>query len=378
MAKIVIDARESGTSTGRYIDKLVEHLHKLNPPHDIILLTKGKRMEFFANIAPSFTVLEAPFKEFTFSEQLGFGRQLNGLGADLVHFGMVQQPVLYRGRVVTTIHDLTTARFNNPDKNPVVYYLKQQVYKWVIKKAARKSAAVITPTRYVKDDLIAFTGIDPAKVSVTYEAADFISDAPVTVNGLSAKQFIMYVGRPTPHKNLERLIEAYARLQAQHPDLLLVLAGKKDANYQRIEARVRARGLTGIVFTDFVSDAQLRWLYENCRAYVFPSLSEGFGLPGLEAMVHGAPVVASQATCLPEVYGEAAHYFNPLDVRSMADAINAVLTDKALRDSLVENGKRQAAKYSWQRTAEQTLAIYEQVLGSLDAPKNKEVLLRSQ
>lgn len=172
----------------------------------------------------------------------------------------------------------------------------------------------------------------------------------------------MYVGRPTPHKNLERLIEAYALLRGQHPNLKLVLVGKTDANYQRIAASVEAQGIPGVVFAGFVSEGQMRWLYEHCAAYVFPSLSEGFGLPALEAMVHGAPVVSSDATCLPEIYGDAAHYFDPLSVESMTDAINEVLTDKKLSTELIKRGGHQASQYSWQRMAEQTLAIYNQAL----------------
>lgn len=364
MSRIVIDARESGTSTGRYIDKLIEHLHQLKPSEEIIILTKPERLEFMTRIAPDFPLIETPFQEFTFSEQLGFRRQLNGLQADLVHFGMVQQPVLYRGRTVTTMHDLTTVRFKNPAKNSAVFWFKQQVYKWVNKKAARKSAAILTPTQFVKDDVVAFTGVRPERVTVTYEAADYITDAPVPIEGLADKQFIMYVGRPLPHKNLGRLIDAYAEIKKTHPDLYLVLAGKKDALYEAHERRVREKGITGVVFTGFVSDAQLRWLYEHCRAYIFPSLSEGFGLPGLEAMAHGAPVVSSNATCLPEVYGDAAEYFDPTSIQSIVLAITRVLTDEARRAELIALGQKQVQKYSWRRTAEQTLAVYEQALKS--------------
>ncbi|MEJ0072812.1 MAG: glycosyltransferase family 1 protein [Candidatus Saccharibacteria bacterium] len=362
--KIVIDARESGTTTGRYIDKLIEHMHRIGTDHSVIILTKAERTDFFAGIAPDFVVIQTPFKEFTFNEQIGFRRQLNGLEADLVHFGMVQQPVLYRGRVVTTMHDLTTARFRNPDKDPLVYLVKQQIYKWVNKKAARKSDAIIAISQYTKDDVVAFTHTNPDRVHVIYEAADLITQKPVPVEGLESKQFIMYVGRPTPHKNLGRLIEAFTVLQKARPDLHLVLAGKKDANYERHARYVYEHDVPNVVFTDFISDAQLRWLYEHCKAYVFPSLSEGFGLPGLEAMMHGAPVVSSNATCLPEVYGEAASYFDPLDISDMAAKIGEVLEDPVLREDLIDKGKKQAAKYSWDRMAEQTLAIYDTVLGS--------------
>jgi glycosyltransferase involved in cell wall biosynthesis len=166
-----------------------------------------------------------------------------------------------------------------------------------------------------------------------------------------------------PHKNLDRLIEAFALLRAQHPDLLLVLAGRKDANYERIEEEAYIAGVKNLVFTGFVSDRKLRWLYEQCEAYVFPSLSEGFGLPGLEAMRHGAAVVSSNATCLPEIYGDAAHYFDPLDTRAMADATNEVLTDAELRKDLIKKGHAQVKKYSWKHMTEQTLEVYKQALG---------------
>jgi len=109
----------------------------------------------------------------------------------------------------------------------------------------------------------------------------------------------MYVGRPTPHKNLDRLVEAFKLVHETYPDLVLALAGKTDHNYQALEEKVKTGGIPNVVFTGFISDGQLRWLYEHCTAYVFPSLSEGFGLPGLEAMAHGAPVVSSDAlACL--------------------------------------------------------------------------------
>ncbi|HEX7368308.1 MAG TPA: glycosyltransferase family 1 protein, partial [Candidatus Saccharimonadales bacterium] len=310
-----------------------------------------------------FTKVACPHKEFTFDEQIGFKKQLDGLKPALVHFGMVQQPVWYRGKVVTTMQDLTTVRFRNPSKNPVAFTLKQQVYKWVNKRVARKSDAIITPTQFVKDDIVNFTGIDPAKVTVTYEAADRLAETAQPVPGLENVQFIMYLGRPTPHKNLARLIDAFTILQQQFPELRLVLAGKKDKNYQLHEARVRELKLKNVIFTGFISDGQLRWLYEHCAAYVFPSLSEGFGLPALEAMAHGAPVACSNATCLPEVYGDAVHYFDPLDVTDVATKIADILSNPGLRKALITGDTAQVNKYSWERMAKQTLAVYKQVLG---------------
>jgi glycosyltransferase involved in cell wall biosynthesis len=260
------------------------------------------------------------------------------------------------------MQDLTTVRFRNPAKNIVVFWLKQQVYKWLNKRVAHKSVALITPTEYVKQDVAAYCRVPLEKISVTLEAADVISDAAEPVDSLARKQFIMYTGRPTPHKNLGRLIDAFALLQKSQPDLRLVLVGKHDANYARHEARVQHDGVRNVVFTGFVNDGQLRWLYENCAAYVFPSLSEGFGLPGLEAMAHGAPVVSSNATCLPEVNGSAAHYFDPLNTEDIAAKIADVLDDEKLRSNLTQKGTTQVANYSWSRMAKQTLEVYERAL----------------
>jgi len=362
MSKIVIDARELRTSTGRYVERLLYYLQRIDTENDYIVLLKPKDIDGWFPSNHRFTPIASPYKEFTFEEQLGFNKQIDQLKPDLVHFAMTQQPVLYRGKTITTVHDLTTLRFDNPAKNKLVFRFKQWVYARVIKQVTAKSEIIITPTRFVKDDLVQFTGCEPSKIVVTLESADEIEVRTEPVLGLDGKKFLMYVGRPTPHKNLDLLIEAFILLKAQHPDLVLVLAGKKDSNYMQIEAKLQKKGIDNVVFTDFVSEGQLRWLFENCAAYVFPSLSEGFGLPGLEAMIHGAPVVSSNATCLPEVYGDAAHYFDPLSVESMADAINEVLTNKNLRQDLIKKGSERAAKYSWQHMAEQTLETYKKVL----------------
>jgi len=362
MSKIVIDARESGTSTGRYVDKLVEYMHKLRSQHEIIILTKQHRLEYFETVAPKFRIVETKYKAFTFDEQLAFMWQIKSLRPDLVHFSMVQQPILYIGRVVTTMHDLTTVRFNNPSKNPVIFYFKQQVYKIVNKIAARKSRVVITPTDFVKRDVVSYAGINPNKVTVTLESADLIMESASPMETLKDKQFIMYIGRPFPHKNLERLMDAFVIMQESIPDLHLVLAGKKDALYEAHEQYAAKKGIKNIIFTGFITDGELKWLYQNTACYVFPSLSEGFGLPGLEAMMHGAPVASSNASCLPEVYGGAADYFDPYDVQGIAGVVLNIINNKQHAESLKKRGKAQVAKYSWERMASQTLNIYDKAL----------------
>jgi glycosyltransferase involved in cell wall biosynthesis len=364
MDTIAIDARELRTSSGRYIERLLFYLQKTDTVNKYVVLLTAADIDSWEPTNPNFSKQLCPYKEFTFSEQIRFLRLLNKLKPDLVHFPMVQQPVFYRGKTVTTMNDLTTTRFRNLSKNLIVFRFKQEVYKWVNRRVAKKATALLTFSQFVKNDVIAFTHVNPQKITVTTLAADKLTDPAEPLPSLEGKQFLMYIGRPMSHKNLIRLVEAFRLLKTNHPDLELVLAGKRDTNYIELEKLTVAKGIKDITYTGFVSDGQLCWLYENCAAYVFPSLSEGFGLPGLEAMAQGAPVVSSNATCLPEVYGDAAEYFDPLDVNSMAKAIEQVIDDEGLRKSLVKKGLVQVSKYSWQITTNKTLDIYRSALGS--------------
>jgi glycosyltransferase involved in cell wall biosynthesis len=363
MAKIVIDARELNTSTGRYVERLLFYLQKIDRKNNYQVLLKPQDFEKWQPASPNFSKVICPFKEFTFGEQLGFNKLIKQLQPDLVHFAMTQQPILYRGEVITSILDLTTCRFKNPAKNTFVFWFKQKVYIFVTKYVARKSKMVITISDYVKNDLSKFAHISKNKIITIHLAADEIVEPAEPINNLRNKEFIFYVGRPQPHKNLGRLIEAFTLLKKTHPDLLLVLAGRKDAVYDSYFKEAQRLGVAGsVIFTGYVTDGQLKWLYRSCRAYVFPSLSEGFGLPGLEAMMHRAPVVCSTLTSLPEIYGNAAWYFDPLDVNDMARCISEVLDNKELRNKLILAGRKQAGKYSWEKTARDTFSVYEAAL----------------
>jgi glycosyltransferase involved in cell wall biosynthesis len=204
----------------------------------------------------------------------------------------------------------------------------------------------------------------PDKITVTHEAADDFDELPKEMPFFANKTFIMADGRPRPHKNLRRVIEAFAIIHETYPVLYLMLTGKRDESYGPYEKLINDLGLQDhVVQTDFIPDGELKWAMQHATAYIWPSLSEGFGLPPLEAMLQGSPVVSSNATCMPEVLGDAAYYFDPYDTKDMARAIEDVIASETLRKSLIEKGKAQAASYSWQRMAEQTLAVYKQILG---------------
>jgi len=359
--RIVIDARIINSTTGRYVERLVEHLQAVDTENHYIVLVPEKDKDFWQPTAANFEVQVANFGNYSFGEQFGLAKLLYSLKPDLVHFCMPQQPIGYFGRHVTTVHDLTLLRTYNSDKNWLNYHLKQFVGRIVFFIIAYSSKYIITPTEYTKKAYATFAKISEKKITVTYEASD-IPDTTKDSVKLPEKDFLLYVGQQSDYKNIRRLIQAHQLLRTTHPQLSLVLVGAKNESLKRNEAWVKEHHFQGVHFTGFVSNAQLAWLYTECAAYVFPSLMEGFGLPGLEAMSFGAPVASSNATCLPEVYEDAAHYFNPLSVSEMAQKIGEVIDDKTLRATLVTAGLKQVKKYSWHKMAQQTHQVYLQAL----------------
>lgn len=365
---IVIDARIRRSSTGRYADRLVEHLQDIDKENQYTILLQPD--DPWQPTAGNFIAKPCPYPQFSFNpfNDLKFTAQIRALKPDLVHFTMTQQPLTYFGNIVTTTHDLTMFHFVRRGSTPLpIYTLKMLAYRLLFKWSHIKSKKIIVPTNYVAKDLSNYQPSANNKISVTYEAseASFGQEAKRPQNITETDQFIMYLGNAFPHKNLKRLIDAFSILKKTKPDLKLVLVGKKEVHYQELEDYIiqNYHKIAGdILITGFLPDEEARWLFENCQASIFPSLSEGFGLPGLEAMAHGAPVVSSNATCLPEVYGDAAHYFDPLNPEDMAIKITEVIDSKKLRDKLIKAGTKQLKKYSWKKMAEETLTIYNSIL----------------
>jgi glycosyltransferase involved in cell wall biosynthesis len=223
------------------------------------------------------------------------------------------------------------------------------------------------PTEYVKEGIAKQFGVRRNKIFVTYQAASQDLATPrVNLESYGVfKPYLMYAGNAYPHKNLERLIIAFGKLVTEYMlDYQLVIVGKKDSFHKELEKDVAEAKLQNrIIFTDFVSDNELAGFYNKAALYVFPSMSEGFGLPALEAMSHGVPVVSSNASCLPEVLGDAAEYFDPTNINQMAKVIAKVLSDDDLRKALAKKGHAQVKKYTWAKTAKQTLAVYKKALG---------------
>ena len=362
MAHIAIDARIINSSTGRYVERLVTYLQDVDTENQYSILVPTKDKDYWKPRNKNFTVRTVDFDNYSFAEQLGFNRYLKKLNADLVHFCMPQQPLSYKGKKVTTFHDLSLLKTYNSDKNWFIYHAKQKVGKYVFERVAKENDAIIAISKFTENELVEFfSDVNKDKISLIYEASDVSTIAPKKYT-LPFKKYILYVGQQSDYKNIKRLGDAHQILLAKYPDLGLVLVGKKNVSALTNEVYFNDRNYTNIHFTDFVNDSQLSWLYSHAEAYIFPSLMEGFGLPGLEAMGYGTPVVSSNATCLPEVYGQAAHYFNPHDTSDIAEAIDQVLSDDKLRTRLSKAGYKQIKKYSWKKQAQETHAVYMKVL----------------
>lgn len=357
---IAIDARVLSSSTGTMVRALVDELQQVDRDNRYTVIVDQAGLDRWQPTAPNFTTSLVDVPNHSLAEQTRFLRTLRGLAPDVMHFCMPQQPLLYSGATVTTFHDLTILRERNPRRSRLAADTKRLVGYAAFALAARRSDRIIAPSQHTKADLVRTLGVRAEKIAVIYEAASLAPEAREPV-ALPFSRFLLYVGQQSAYKNVKRLCDAHALLRRRWPDLGLVLVGRENDEVAATRAHCRDRGYDGVVFTGFLPDAQRDWLYTHAAAYVFPSFAEGFGLPGLEAMGYGAPVVSSDATCLPEIYGDAAAYFPPGDSAAMADAIARVLEDDDWRAALIRAGHARFATFSWRRMAEETAALYQEV-----------------
>lgn len=376
MAKhIVIDARIIDTTTGRYCRGLLDGLERLNTGGlRFTALVPSASYTAWQKLYPSYHFVPCDIKNYSLAEQFKLRKVLDELNPDLVHFSMPQQPVFYKtSPVITTFHDLTLLKTYNSDKNWLIFHFKQLVGRWVFRQALKKSALILTPSNYTKEDILQTFRHVPAlanKISTVYLAGKLpksVDQAPATQakpkrDFTPPKNYLLYVGNQADYKNIPRLMAAHQKLLRRFPDLYLVLASPPGKATEANQHLAKKHGCRNVVFTGWLSNEGLKKLYQNCVCYVFPSLMEGFGLPGLEAMGMGAPVAAANATSLPEIYGEAAIYFNPKDTDDTAAKLVQVLTDRRLRLDLVKHGQKQFAKYNWRKMAEETLQNYQKII----------------
>lgn len=362
--RIGIDARLwNETGVGRYIRNLVWQLEQIDTTNDYVLfVSKGITQQQLELKSNRFKIVETDIHWHTVEEQLLFYKVLENELLDLAHFPYFSVPILYTRPFVITIHDLIINHFSTGKASTLplpFYYLKRLGYQYIMKHAVKKAQKIITVSQATKKEIVDHLKVSAEKIVVTYEGVDERLTKRPLLNRDKEKYFL-YVGNAYPHKNLERLIEAFERVVSHSPDYKLLLVGTDDYFYARLRAKVSSLHLEkSISFYKDVSDEELSRLYSGAAALIAPSLMEGFGLPGLEAMQHKTLVLASEIAVYKEIYKDAAIYFDPLDVSSLHATILRVLENSKSYDKQIVKGVQAVEKFSWEKMAKETLGVYE-------------------
>jgi glycosyltransferase involved in cell wall biosynthesis len=371
--RIGIDARMYSTEftgIGRYVYELVKHLAEVDDKNEYVLFMNPTEYEKFDPPNRRFKKVLVKAKHYSIREQLGYLRALRKAKLDLMHFTHFNAPIFYRRPSIVTIHDLTLSFFPGKKMNSAFY---RMAYNLVLKSAVRNAKKVIAVSENTKADLMDIAGTASSKIEVVYEGVgeefgprgdkEFQEDVHRKYN--ITRDFLLYTGVWRGHKNLVNLIRAFALLREgpESFDLQLVITGEEDPYYPEVKRTVKELGLEHhVIYTGMVPEKELVALYQTATAYVFPSLYEGFGLPPLEAMRCGTPVIASKSSCIPEICGEAsALYFDPYDPQDICNSIQKVLLDENLRKELRECGLKHSLKFSWEKMAKKTLELYNSI-----------------
>ncbi len=300
------------------------------------------------------------------AEQLFFPGLLNKHNLDLVHFPNFNVPIWYKKPYVVTIHDMVHHKISGHKKSRILHFY---AYKYIIQQAALRAQKIITVSEAAKKDIVEILNVPEAKVVPIYEApfltnVDDSGVQQVKDLFLLRKPYFLFVGTLERKKNVVGLAKGFQKfLEKYRLEMDLVIAGKVDSHYPEIKYQaLHAVNQNNIVFTNFISDVNLSALYRGAFAFVTASLHEGFGLPGVEAMQFGLPVLASDTSVLNEVYDNAAIYFNPTDPDDIAEKMRLITQDEGFYKRMQMQSLHRSTLFSWVKTAENTLAVYNEVL----------------
>jgi glycosyltransferase involved in cell wall biosynthesis len=358
---VAIDARKlHDFGIGTYIRNLLRELARTDQDTEYVLLSREADLGVAAQLGPNFRSVLEPSPNYSVREQLHVPWVLRRERPDVFHAPHYVLPPGVHCRSVVTIHDCIHLMF--PQYLPSrAAYAYARATMWA---AARRSDRILTVSEASKRDILHFFNVPPEKIVVVYNAIDehFRNTPPEdTVARVRERyqldhKFVLYVGNIKPHKNLVRLIEAFDELRKHgFEDLKLLIIGalRRAVHRHKLHKHVR--------FLGYLSDETLAVLYRLASAFVFPSLYEGFGLPPLEAMASGTPVVTSNVSSLPEVTGDAAVLVDPYDVDSIVEGLRRVLSDPALAAELGRRGQERAREFSWARSVEKTRQVYQEL-----------------
>jgi glycosyltransferase involved in cell wall biosynthesis len=368
--RIAIDARKlHDYGIGTYVRNLLRQLARQDTTNEYVVLCREADWESVEELGPRFRPVVENAGAYSLREQIALPIDLRRESAELFHAPHYVLPPLTPCRSVVTIHDCIHLRFPQYLPNRIGYaYARAQM--WT---ATHKAARVITVSEASKRDILRYFHVPESRIEVIYNAIDDrFWQQPAAEDIARVREryrlddpFVLYAGNIKPHKNLERLIEAFHILR-QEPamkDVQLLIIGDEISKYATLRRAVHRHKLHKHVrFFGFVSDQTLAALYRLADVFVFPSLYEGFGLPPLEAMASGTPVITSNVSSLPEVVGDAALMIDPYEPAAIAEAMQRVLGDANLRADLSRRGLARAREFSWERSIARVREIYAEVM----------------
>jgi glycosyltransferase involved in cell wall biosynthesis len=374
--RIAVDIRrmyDFGLAT--YIRNVVRALGRVDEENEYLLVGSSSRFEQLGELPDNFHYLPLQNPETTFANYLEMHRVINANAVDLIHVPHTfYRPLITKAPYVITVHDLLDYMYRARTTNG----MRRMMHSYLTRQVMHHAARIFAVSNFTKRDVGRYFDVKPAKIEVVYNALD---ESFMRGHSTPAEQemvrgryqvnspFLLYAGRISPHKNVARIIEAFSALKGElakedaYPDLKLIIIGDEVSKNPDIRRAVIRSGMQHEVrFLGYVSIDVLRIFFDMAKVFVFPSLYEGFGLPPLEAMAHGTPVVASNTSALPEVVGNAALMVNPENVFEISRALQRVLTDQCLRDRMKLAGIEQAQRFSWDASVLRMLEIYKQVV----------------
>ncbi len=364
-----VPARRTGA--GNYIFNLVKALTRVDQRNEYVVFAQPA---FAEQLGPTPANMRVDVRTFgsraqrLLWEQATLPRLVSRLTLDLLHSPHYTMPLGLRTRSVVTFCDMTFVLY--PELHEPV---KRVFFPAIMRWSARRADRLIAISESTGHDLARLWQVPAGRITTIPLAADPKFNAPEEADvagitaryGLAGRGYILYVGVLEPRKNVDRLVEAFAAIAAQVPDVDLAIAGGRGWMYDAIFAQVARTGLSERVkFLGHITQEELPALYAGARAFAYPSQYEGFGIPVLEAMLCGTPVVTTNVSSMPEVVGDSALLVHPDDTPGLAAALLRVLQDRELAGELVRRGRAQGRRFSWDRSARETVAVYREVCGA--------------
>lgn len=379
--KIGIDARALGwTGIGRYLRNLLREIFVLDEINNYVIYLKKEDQHLLPPLSPRVSLKFVDIPHYSLAEQWKLFRELHREKFDLVHFPHFNVPIMYRLPYVVTIHDITLHFFPGQKMTGIIDRLG---YNATMRAACKHAAQIIAVSKNTKKDIENIIGIDPEKIHVIYESVEFDRyhtkidkhkiDTLKKDLGIQ-RPYLLYTGVWRNHKNILGLLKAFRKVRDAGIDYDLVITGRPDPHYPEVPEEIAKLNIADSVrLPGLVPEEDLPVLYAGASLFVYPSFYEGFGLPPLEAMACGTPVVSSNTSAMPEILGDAVEYFDPYDTDMMARTIVRVLRSEALQVELRRRGLDRVHQYNWRSMAVETLGVYQTQMKKYAGKAEKEI-----